>query len=427
MADVAVNPTASYTVAADVVGTVGYQRIKLDVGASGATSGDVGATNPLPVTGTMAVSGAVQVSGTVTVAGSVSVSGTAVVSVVPGVSVTIQQGASVSAVVSGTVTVNGSVSVSGTGLVSVVPGVSVIAQVSGTVTIAPTTLTVNTAVGTTVVSGTITAIPIDRTAATPDAAATGQIVWVANPGAAVATTVITVNTIAAGFSVNALVTGVVSVSVMPSVAISTNLLTTGVPAAASTGIVVWNAGINITTGFPAANATGQIVWDAALLFTAGLPIQASTAQIVVVKPAPLAPVMIKVTGTAIAQSAGKYLFTIWTGATGAPAAAGTTSWAVPAGKVLRLCVLQAACTSSAVLGGSIQVFVGVGATASMISASISTQLQLMKLQMFGAAALQSAAIFGAEADVNAGESIAVFVAASTAAVLRDLLIVGKLF
>src|SRR3990172_1333689 len=98
MPNVPVNPSASYTVAADEIGAVAYQRVKLNVGISGTTSLDVGATTPLPVT----------------------VSGTALVSMVPGVSVTVQDGVSVSAQVSGTVTVNGSV--------AVVPGVSVVAQ-----------------------------------------------------------------------------------------------------------------------------------------------------------------------------------------------------------------------------------------------------------------------------------------------------------
>jgi hypothetical protein len=164
-----------------------------------------------------------------------------------------------------------------------------------------------------------------------------------------------------------------------------------------------------------------------MLFTTGLATVASTGQIVIPKDFYRQPVMIVVASTAVAVSANKYIFTIWTGATGAPAAAGTTSWAVPAGRVLRLNNIQIAMTSSAVLGGSIQVFVGVGATASMVSASISTQLQLMKIQVFGAAALVSAAMNQAQADVAAGESIAIFIAASTAAVSRDCVITGFLF
>jgi hypothetical protein len=80
-----------------------------------------------------------------------------------------------------------------------------------------------------------------------------------------------------------------------------------------------------------------------------------------------------------------------------------------------------------VLGGSVQVFVGVGATASMISASIPTQLQVLKLQLFGAATLDRAQLLGHQADIPAGESIAVFIVASTAAILRDLVIAGNLF
>jgi hypothetical protein len=172
---------------------------------------------------------------------------------------------------------------------------------------------------------------------------------------------------------------------------------------------------------------GALVAVSANLYTVGSPAQASTAQIVIQREARVLPIMIIVTATAVAISANKYLYTIWTGATGAPAAVATTSWEVPAGRFLRLNNIQIAMTSSAVLGGSIQVFVGVGATASMISASISTQLQVMKIQVFGQAALISAALMGVSADVAAGESIAVFIAASTAANSRDTIITGQLF
>lgn len=93
MADnVPVDSTAAYTVAADDIGGVAYQRVKVQVGADGVV-GDVDATNPLPVTGTVSVSGPVQVSGTVTIAPT-----TFTVN-------TVGNGLSVSAVVSGTVSV----------------------------------------------------------------------------------------------------------------------------------------------------------------------------------------------------------------------------------------------------------------------------------------------------------------------------------
>lgn len=525
---VAVVPGVS--VVAQVSGTVTIAPTTLTVNTAGTIAGasvtiQQGASVSAVVSGTVSILNVVPV----VTAASASVTGIPVWlnPTQPVVVNTIAAGFSVNALVTGVVSVSVlpavSISVSavlgtiitqlGTQVVTVVPGLSVSAVVSGTVTVAnasvlsPTTAgpsvsatgivvwigggqsstavpvvitgTVTAGAGTTVVSGTITAIPIDRTAATPDPGATGQIVWVANPGGAVATTIITVNTIAAGFSVNALVTGVVSVSVMPAVSISVSAVlgtivtilgtqivsvvpglsvsgvvsgtvsvlnvvpvvtqasasVTGVPVWFTAGALVAVSGIAPATTQASVSVSGVPVWwsptamvaNSGLLFTVGLPVQASTAQIMVVKPAPMQPVLIIVAATAVAVSANKYIFTIWTGLTGAPAAAGTTSWAVPAGKVLQLDNIQIAMTSSAVLGGSIQAFVGVGATASMVSASISTQLQLMKIQVFGAAALVSAALNMVSAHVLAGESIAVWIAASTAAISRDLVITGQLF
>jgi hypothetical protein len=63
----------------------------------------------------------------------------------------------------------------------------------------------------------------------------------------------------------------------------------------------------------------------------------------------------------------------------------------------------------------------------MVSASISTQLQVMKLQLFGATTMQSGFLMGYEADVPAGESIAIMIQASTAAVLNNIVIAGNLY
>jgi len=219
---------------------------------------------------------------------------------------TIAAGFSVNALVTGPVSISAlpavSISVSavlgtiitqlGTQVVTVVPGLSVSAVVSGTVSIAQVTTavphisqtgivmwiaggqsttatpvvitgTVTAGAGTTVVSvtgsvtvvaglsvsavvsGTVTAIPVDRTTALPSVSATGGImwvantaaqittaapgagatgvaVWVANPGAAVATTVISVTVITQlgtqvvsvvpGLSVSAVVSGTVTVN-----------------------------------------------------------------------------------------------------------------------------------------------------------------------------------------------------------------------
>lgn len=421
MADnVPVTPTTSYTVAADDIGGVHHQRVKVGFGPDGSYA-DVTPSTQLPISGTVQVSGAVAVSGTVTAGGTVTVAtGTVnlnidVTTAVPGATGTgaVVWVANSSAQVSGTVTVAGTVTVIapavstivtilGTQVVSVVPGLSVSAVVSGTVT----------------AGGTVSANLLGTTAT--QAAVSAPVVWLApTQTVSLVSTIVTILgtqivSVVPGLSVSAVVSGTVTVGAANVTVVSTIVTILG------TQIVTVAGGTTVVSGTVTAINSG-------ILFTIGQPTQASTAQIVVAKQAPLQHVQIAVTSTAIAQSANKYVFTIWTGLTGAPAAAGTTSWAVPAGQVLRLSVLQAALTSSAVLGGSVQFFVGVGATASMISASIPTQLQLLKLSLFGDAALQRAQLGPVVADVTAGESIAVFIVASTAAVLRDLVIAGNLF
>lgn len=351
--------------------------------------------------------------------------GTQVVSVVPGVSVTLPTVATILTVVT----------ILGTQIVSVVPGVSV--QASGTVTAIPAdrttavpsisatggilwiaggqsttafpvVVTGTVAVGG--VSGTLTAIPVDRTTATPAAAASGGIVWVANPGAAVATTVLTVQTI------------LTTVTVTGTVIISAG--TTVVSGTVTVGTQLGTAVVSVVPGVSVSLGSIETIKASIGPFVD----IAHTGLVVMPRAVAAQAIQIVVTSTAIAQSVNKYVFTIWTGATGAPAAAGTTSWAVPSGKLLRLNNLYAAVTSSAVVGDSIIFMVGVGATASMISASISTQLQMLKLQLFAGAALVSGGVVGYSADVTAGESIAILIAASSAAVLVGQMIVsGNLF
>jgi hypothetical protein len=391
----------------------------------------VGASTAVATTTQAAVTGAVVwlaptqtviVGNINTIATIVTQLGTQIVSVVPGLSV--------SAVVSGTVTVinpvvSTIVTILGTQVVTVVPGLSVSAVVSGTVTaqnvnvtttqvaatgllvwLAPTqTLSVNIGASTAV-------------ATTTQAAVTGAVVWLA-PTQTVTAAVSGTVTVANGASVTTSQIAGTGLLVWLAPTQTVSLVST-IVTILGTQIVTVAGGTTVVSGTVTAINSG-------MLFTIGLPTQASTAQIVVEKPAPMNYVQIAVTSTAIGQSAAKYLFTIWTGATGAPAAAGTTSWAVPAGQVVRLRCLQAAVTSSAVLGGSVQVFVGVGATASMVSASIQTQLQVMKLQLYPGASIERGQLQGLQADIPAGESIAVFIVASTAAVLRDLVIGGNIY
>lgn len=342
--DIVVNPSASYTVAADVIGAVGYQRVKVQVGADG-TVGDVDVTNPLPVTGAVGISGAVSisampaisgtvsVSNTVVVTGAVAVSGAISVSAMPAVSgtvtvngsVAVVPGVSVVAQVSGTVSVSGPVQVSGavsisampgisivnvvpvitqasasvTGLpvwwsvgatVAIVPGVSVIASVNtlaagfsvNALVTGPIGITVSAALGTVItilgtqivsivpgvsvlaqasgtvsISGTVSVVDTAINAAT-QVATIGDLVWLAPTQTINAT----VNTIAAGFSVNALVTGAVSISAMPavsgSIAITANFAATATPGGTSTGIVAWVVpGVSVTIQ-QGASITGSV-------------------------------------------------------------------------------------------------------------------------------------------------------------------------
>src|SRR5206468_3833774 len=100
-----------------------------------------------------------------------------------GLVVAVKPGVSVSAAVSGTVTVLGGVSV------TVQQGVSVSAAVSGTVSLAGGSMSVVSTIaailGSVLVSGTVSALPVNQTTAAPGAAATGEIAWVANPVTAV--------------------------------------------------------------------------------------------------------------------------------------------------------------------------------------------------------------------------------------------------
>jgi hypothetical protein len=135
-----------------------------------------------------------------------------------------------------------------------VPGVSVVAQVSGTVTIAPTTLTVNTAAAaTTVVSGTVTVN--GSVAVVPGVSVVAQV----SGTVTIAPTTFTVNTAAAATTV---VSGTVSISNTVVVNDALIMYTTAAPSVSATGQVVWNVGMAITTAAPGAAQTGQVVWVA---------------------------------------------------------------------------------------------------------------------------------------------------------------------
>lgn len=268
MAGIGVTPSTSYTVAADVVGGDGYQRVKLDVGVSGVTSGDVGLTNPLPVTGTVSVSGQVQVSGTVTAGAgttvvsignvvpvttqsSVSVSGLPVW-FAPGVTVAVVPGVSVNALVTGVVSV------------SAMPAVSVsVSAVLGTVVTLLGTVAVN------VVAGAAGGGSVTTTA--PGITATGQVMWIAGgQSTSVSPVFVSVGVVSVtGVSLNVVVSGVVSVSVLPAVSISVSAVLGTIITQLGTQVVTVVPGLSVSLGQLAnvvvsttasSGQSGPVVW-----------------------------------------------------------------------------------------------------------------------------------------------------------------------
>ena len=471
--DVGVNPTASYTVAADVIGTIAYQRVKVNIGSDGTVS-DVDVTNPLPVTGTVQVSVSVavstEVSGTVSVIGPVQISGT----VTAGAGTTVISG-TVTVNVSGIVPVTTAASVSVSGIPvwlnptqpvvvnTIGAGFSVNALVTGAVSISAMPA----------VSGTVT-VNVSGIAPVTTAASvsvSGVPVWL-NP-----TQAVVVNTIAAGFSVNALVTGVVSVSVMPAVSISVSAVlgtvitvlgtlavsqTTvvsgtvaiSIPASQTVGTIIAVSGVTAvsnvstvvtvlgtvmvqpnfsTTATPSAAGTGQVIWVAntgAIMTTTG--VSGSTGPVVWLGASqtiglnPGLPLLIMVSSTAGAISMTTYLMTIWTG--GIQVTAGATQFAVPAGQRWIIDNIQAVINSSAVTGGTVQIaVVGATASASLTSGSVPTQPHYQVLQMLVSAGPLAASIMGAQAAIIAATTMAVVAQGSTSYNIQAIVVQGQIY
>ena len=410
-------------------------------------AGSAQVSGAVSVSAMPAVSGTVTVQGAVTVQTQL---GTQVVSVVPGVSVTVQQGVSVSAQVSGTVSVvapgstTGSSGMSGllvwlgasqsllatvvtqlgTQIVSVVPGLSVTIQqgasvsavVSGTVTVitpgsttgssgmsgllvwlgANQTLatvgTVATILGTQIVSvvpglsvtiqqgASVSVLPLYSTTATPAAAATGEIVWVANPGAAVATTVLTVQTIL----------GTAVVSVVPGLSVSA-----------------------VVSG---------TVSNVGLLFTTGMATVASTGQIVVPKDFARQPVVVVISSTVVGSST-TMLMTVYTGAT--LVVTGTSAWPVPAGLVFRVMNMNIVAVSSAVLSqANFVVIVGTAAA----SVSVVATVGIAAVLPFAIEASTAPFALGAYlADVVGATTVGVGIQGGTSCSILGAVISGYLF
>jgi hypothetical protein len=436
MGDVVLVPSTGVsvttTMAVDVVGGAIFQPVKINLGTSGADGGLVDVTNPLPVTGVLGitvtvtttnpVSGTVSVSGTSVVTGSVGVSGTitqsgvvntttqaavtgqlvwlaptqtvtaavsGTITVSSGVSVTIQQGASVSAVVSGTVTV-------GTGVVSI----SSMPAVSGTVSITTGTVSIS---GTIVVSGGGTPIT------TTQAAATGALVWLAptqTVSAAVSGTISVSNTItvsgtltvSSGVSVSAVVSGTVTVSSGVSVTIQQ-----GASVSAVVSGTVSVSGLVYTTTSPVSNpaATGAIVY-------LGQYDIGRTAVVLIV------------TTTTFPAASTTVSFTVFVGIT---TTAGLTSWVVPAGKTFRVNSIQAVVGTSAVATfNTLSVLVSTALPTNAAASPIVAQAYINVN-----AAVVSGGIIDMAQDIAAGVTVGFGVKSTTSSFLSAAAVVGYLF
>jgi hypothetical protein len=265
--------------------------------------------------------------------------------------------------------------------------------ITGTVTAGAGT-TVVSLTGSALVSGTITAIPIDRTAATPAGGATGQIVWVANPGAAVATTTLTIQTILGtavvsvvpGVSVTVVTqlgTQVVSVvpglSVLASITVSAVLGTivtllgtvlisqvggasislgsmatmvgTTTATSGATGLLVWlgasqsvlgTVSLSGTTAVPSVSAQGGVMWVAGGQSTTAFPVVVSGSVAVIAGTTVVSGLITAIPGggtavyfgytTAVAETTRvQPAFTIGQDMT---TVAATTRYVIPAGKIL---------------------------------------------------------------------------------------------
>ena len=342
MADIGVSPSASYTVGADVIGTVGYQRVKVQVGTTG-TATDVDVNNPFPVQVSGYTTSAV-VSGAVTVATQL---GTQVVSVVPGVSVNV-----------------GGLATAGYTTTGAAVGTGVVVWLGASQTVHidfdPYETTAQPAVGASAMI--VRQVDFYATTATPAVAASGQVVWVANP--------------------------------QPGV-------TTAAPAANATAEIVRQIDFAITTAPPGAGATGQIVYIA----------NATAASVSVSVNATMAyktPVVIQIAANAAVAPNTKVAFTISAG--GAPVA-GTTSWAVPAGKTFEIVGGAVYAKTSAVISFA---QLAISAETATASASVTSTMNIAFVLPYGiTAATAGFSVVGVQQDVAAATSIALLVIGGT--------------
>ena len=381
---------AQTSVVAQVSGTVSA----LLPGSTTGSSGMSGILVWLGASQTVLVS--TQVSGTITITPTTLTVNTA--ATIAGASVTIQQGASVSAVVSGTVTAvlpgstTGSSGMSG---VLVWLGASqtilISTQISGTVTITPTTLTVNTAATiagasvtiqqgasvSAVVSGTVSVSGLSVTTAAPSISATGQQMWIVGGQSTTAFPVVITGTVTAGAGTTVVsvsgvaatttASGLSGVAGMPvwvanptaltvSVTVSNITVTTvvsGTVSVSNTVVVTGTVGdaFNSTTQVA---ATGDIVWLAptqtmAVVSTIGTVlgtavVTIATAGSITMLDVGRTQILIVVPSTGPVAFATTAAFTVYQGL--AQTVAGVGAWVVPAGKTFRIMAMNMAVQNS---------------------------------------------------------------------------------
>ena len=454
MADIGVSPSASYTVGADVIGTVGYQRVKVQVGVSG-TAVDVSPTSPLPVQ----VAG-VSATSAIPAADSFGIPvwnvGIAVTSGVPAVNaigqpvwlipnqtvnvdldpyettatpaanstgvivwaqphaVTIQQGASVN--VGGMATVGYTTTGAAVGT-----GVVVWLGASQTVHIDfdPYETTAQPAVAASAMV--VRQVDFYATTATPAAAASGQVMWIANPQALVSTAVVA--DAAPGLAVRQVMYDV----------------TTGAPAAASTGQIVRvvpgvsvtvQAGVSVTVvtqlgtqvvsvvpgvSVNVGNLATALVTATAVTTGTGLGVWIMNPTVVSVsvsmQAAPMTykiPVIIRIAANAAVVPDTKIAFSVFAGSTGV---VNTTSWVVPAGKTFEMVGGAIYAKTSAVISFAALAIAAETATASV---SVTSTMNLAFVMPYGiTAATAGFNVFGGLQDVAAGTSIGMLVLGGT--------------
>jgi hypothetical protein len=263
-------------------------------------------------------------------------------------------------------------------------------------------------------------------ATTTQAAVTGAVVWLA-PTQTISLTATVTATVTTTITGTVTVTNTGSVGVSGSVGISGSVLVSGTISAsgivltttqaAVTGQLVWLAptqtvtvaisSVVMTTGVPSVNATGLVV----MVGTGDISVfDVARTQVVIV-----------VTTTIPPAALTTLLFTVYTGVT--QAAAATTAWVIPAGKTLRINSVQAVVGTSAVATfNTIAVLVSTAQPTNVAAAPIAANAFINVN-----AAVVSGGIIGLAQDIAAGITIAFGVSATTKSILNAASIVGYLF